>query len=142
MIRAMRNLQRTYSGCPILSDDDIAKYLSKGELPDNPSYIEVPPGKIIRQRGFWLRPRARMHHVATLFLVSTDVYAMNEDDHAAIRKQIYCFMSPSCRTVYLGSIEKVTDEHRVLSPLIPGLHDPLLIENTDMVYVGRVIASI
>lgn len=142
MIRAMRNPKRTYSGCPVLSDNDIARYLATGELSGNPTYLEVPPGKVIRQRGFWLKPGARMHHTATLFLVSTDVYAMNEDDHAELRKQIYCYRSPKSNTAYLGSIEKVTADQRALVPLMPGLHEPLLIEGSDLVYVGRVIASI
>ncbi|MCF6783742.1 hypothetical protein [Stutzerimonas stutzeri] len=66
---------------------------------------------------------------------------MNEDEHAELRKQTYCYRSPHSGMTYLGSIEKVTDEQRVLLPLMPGLHEPLRIEGSDMVYVGRVIAA-
>lgn len=142
MIRVMRNQQRTYSGCPVIADGHIAAYLADGELPGDPEYLEIPPGKVIRQRGFWLRPGTRMHHTAMLFLVSTDVYAMNVDEHAEHRDQIYCYRSPKTNTAYLGRVEQVTNEHRFLSPLMPGLHDPLDIEGAGLVYVGRVIAAI
>lgn len=138
----MRNNDRTYSGCPILTDQEIAPYLAKGQIPANPEYLEVPPGKVIRKRGFWLRPSARMHHAAVLFLVSTDVYAMNEDDHAELRSQIYCYRSPSSDTAYLGRIDEVADGKRALLPLMPGLHGPQVIEDSDLMYVGRVIAAI
>lgn len=56
-----------------------------------------------------------MHHTAAIFLISTDVYAMNADDHAERHDQIYCYRS---------------------------LHAPLDIQACHLVYVGRVIAAI
>lgn len=136
-----KNPRACYSACPILTDQEIAPYLAKGQIPANPEYLEVPPGKVIRKRGFWLRPSVRMHHAAVLFLVSTDVYAMNEDDHAELREQIYCYRSPQANTAYLGRAEEVNCCHRTLFPLLEGLHDPLDIQAYRLVYVGRVIAA-
>lgn len=142
MNRVMRNSDRTYSGCPIITDVDIEAYLKEGHLPGGVEYQEVPPGKVVRQRGFWLRPGHRMHHTANIFLISTDVYAMNVDDFAAQRDQIYCYRSPANKTAYLGRVESVSDQHRFLTPLLEGLHEPFDIEGTGLVYVGRVIAAI
>ena len=139
----MRNSDRTYSGCPIIQDADIEAYLKDGVLPGNTEHQAVPPGKVVRQRGFWLRPNHRMHHAANLFLISTDVYAMNVDDFAAQRDLIYCYRSPATRTAYLGRVETVGEEkRRFLSPLLSGLHDPFDIEASGLVFVGRVIATI
>ena len=77
-----------------------------------------------------------------LFLVSTDVYAMNTDDFAGLRDQIYCYRSPANETAYLGRVESVTEQHRILTPLLEGLHEPFDIEGTGLAYVGRVIAAI
>ncbi|MBA1280323.1 hypothetical protein [Stutzerimonas stutzeri] len=137
----MRNDERTFSGCPVLSDSQIASYMTTGEIPVNAEFLEVPPGKVVRQRGFWLRPSVRMHHTAIVFLVSSDVYEMNEDELANHREQIHCCRSPKSNTAYLGSIKAVTDEHNVLLPLMPGLHEPLHIDGVDLIYVGRVIAA-
>ncbi|WP_326430380.1 hypothetical protein VQ574_20815 (plasmid) [Stutzerimonas frequens] len=138
----MRNSDRTYSGCPIISDADVPAYLMDGHLPGGVEYQEVPPGKVVRKRGFWLRPSHRMHHTANLFLISTDVYAMNEDEFALQRDQIYCYRSPANATVYLGRIVNITEDRRLLAPLLDGLHEPFDIDDTGLVYVGRVIAAI
>lgn len=142
MNRVMRNRERTYSGCPVISDGDIVAYLKDGHLPATAEHLEVPPGKVVRQRGFWLRPGHRMHHSAHLFLISTDVYAMNADDFAEHRDQIYCYRSPVNNTTYLGRVEEVNEHHSFLTPLLPGLHEPFDLEATGLAYVGRVIASI
>ncbi len=142
MNRVMRNSDLTYSGCPIITDADIEAYLKEGHLPGGVEYQEVPPSKVVRQRGFWLRPGHRMHHTANIFLISTDVYAMNVDDFAEQRDQIYCYRSPANKTAYLGRVESAIDQRRVLTPLLEGLHEPFDIEATGLVYVGRVIAAI
>lgn len=42
----MRNRERTYSGCPVLTlATQIAPYLDHGAVPGNAEYLEVPPGK-------------------------------------------------------------------------------------------------
>lgn len=142
MIRVMRNNERTSTGCPVIRDDQIAEYLADGKFPAEAEHLEVPPGKIVRQRGFWLRPHHRMHHTAMLFLISTDVYAMNADELAEHRDQIYCYRSPKANTAYLGRVEHVSNEHRIFTPLIEGLHEPLDIQESGLLYVGRVIAAI
>lgn len=142
MIRVVRNKHRTRSGCPVISDAHIAAYLADGELLDDAEYLEIPPGKIVRQNGFWLRPHCRMHHTAILFLISTDAYAMNVDDHAEYRDQIYCYRSEKANTAYLGRVEHVSAQHRVFTPLIEGLHEPLDIQEAGLIYVGRVIAAL
>jgi hypothetical protein len=142
MMLLMRNLDVCYTACPILDDEQIEAYINRGEAPTGAAYIEVPPTKVIRQRGFWLRPHHRMRHTAALFLISTDVYAMNEDDHAERRDRIYCYRSAHANTAYLGRVETLDCRHKSLSPLIEGLHDPLDIQACSLVYVGRVIAAI
>lgn len=138
----MRNRERTYSGCPVLTmAEQIAPYLEMGAVPGNVEYLAVPPGKVVRKRGFWLRPGHRMHHAAMLFLISTDVYAMNADDLSELRDQIYCYRSPKTQTAYLGRIENVA-ESRLFKPLLDGLHEPFDIDATELVYVGRVISAI
>ncbi|MCV0332918.1 hypothetical protein KUC52_29200 [Pseudomonas aeruginosa] len=138
----MRNQQRTYAGCPVLtSAEQIAPYLEGGAVPGNVEYLEVPPGKVIRRRGFWLKPGHRMHHTAMLFLVSTDAYAMNVDDLSELRDQIYCYRSQAANTVYLGRVENVA-ESRLFTPLLDGLHEPFDIDAAELVYVGRVISAI
>lgn len=142
MMKLMRNIDACRIACPILDDAQIEAYLSRGDVPNCAAYIEVPPTKIVRQRGFWLRPHHRMHHTASLFLISTDVYAMNEDDHAERRDQIYCYRSALANTAYLGRVETLDCRHKSLSPLIEGLHDALDVQACSLVYVGRVIAAI
>lgn len=137
----MRNQDRCYNACPILDDEQIEPYLMYGTVPIGAAYLEVPQTKVVRHRGFWLRPHHRMHHAAALFLISTDVYAMNSDDHAERRDQIYCYRSPRANTAYLGRVEEVDRRHRTLSPLIEGLHYPLDIQVCNLVYVGRVISA-
>jgi len=141
MMQVMRNLAASRAACPILDDEQIEAYLHRGDVPTGAAYIEVPPTKIIRHRGFWLRPHHRMHHTAALFLISTDVYAMNEDEHAGRRDQIYCYRSTQANTAYLGRVDEVDCRHKTLSPLIEGLHDPLDIQACSLVYVGRVISA-
>jgi hypothetical protein len=80
-----------------------------------------------------------MHHTANLFLISTDVYAMNVDDFADHRDQIYCYMSPATKTAYLGRVENVTDQRRLFTPLLED--EPFDIEATGLIYVGRVISA-
>lgn len=70
-MQVVKNLAASRAACPILDDEQIAAYINRGEVPTGAAYIEVPPTKIIRQRGFWLRPNHRMHHTAALFLIST-----------------------------------------------------------------------
>ncbi len=66
----MRNRDRTYSGCPVLTlATQITPYLDDGAVPGNVEYLEVPPGKVVRKRGFWLSPGYRIHHAAVLFVV-------------------------------------------------------------------------
>lgn len=74
VMQVVKNLEASRAACPILNDDQIDAYLSRGDVPTGTAYIEVPPTKLIRQRGFWLRPHHRMHHIAALFLIITDVY--------------------------------------------------------------------
>lgn len=135
----MRNQQRSYAGCPILSSQDqIDHYLELGAVPGDVEYLAVPPGKVVRRRGFWLKPNYRAHRTAVLFLVSTDVYAMNTDDFAGLRDQIYCYRSPKTNTVYLGRVESGA-ERRLFTPL---LEDKSFdIEATGLIYVGRVISA-
>ena len=65
----MRNQQRSYAGCPILSSQDqIDHYLELGAVPGDVEYLAVPPGKVVRRRGFWLKPGYRAHRTAVLFL--------------------------------------------------------------------------
>lgn len=137
----MRNQERCYAACPILHDEQIEAYLNSGEVPSGAAYLEVPQTKIVRRRGFWLRPHHRMHHTAALFLISTDVYAMNEDDHAELRDQIYCYRSQRANTAYLGRVEEADCRHKTLSALIEGLHEPLDIQACNLIYVGRVISA-
>ena len=138
----MRNMDACRTACPILDDEQIEAYLSRGDVPTGAAYIEVPPTKVVRQRGFWLRPHHRMHHTAALFLISTDVYAMNEDDHAERRDQIYCYRSPEADTAYLGRVELDDRGRRILTPLMYGLHNSFDIEVVGLAYIGRVISAI
>ncbi len=138
----MRNLDACYTACPILDDEQIEAYLCRGDVPTGAAYLEVPPTKVVHKRGFWLRPHHRMHHTAAIFLISTDVYAMNADDHSERRDQIYCYRSPLANTAYLGRVEILDCQHTTLSPLIDSLHAPLDIQACHLVYVGRVIAAI
>lgn len=135
----MRNQQRTYAGCPVLiSAGQVAQYLELGAVPGDVEYLAVPPGKVVRRRGFWLSPGYRAHRTAVLFLVSTDVYAMNTDDFAGLRDQIYCYLSPKTNTVYLGRVES-GPECRLFTPLLEDASFD--IEATGLIYVGRVISA-
>ncbi|NWL76777.1 hypothetical protein DM872_07950 [Pseudomonas taiwanensis] len=139
----MRNRERTYSGCPVLTmTTQIAPYLDEGAVPGNVEYLEVPPGKVIRKRGFWLKPGYRVHHTAVLFLISTDVYAMNTDDFYERRDQIHCYLSHRASTAYIGRVERVGESQRLLHPLLPDLHEPLDVQLDGLAYVGRVISAI
>lgn len=138
----MRNKDRCYTACPILDDEQIESYLTSGVVPVGAAYLEVPQTKVVRQRGFWLRPHHRMHHAAHLFLISTDVYAMNADKLAEYRDQIYCYRSATANAVYLGRVEEIDCRHQTLSPLMDGLHNPLNIHSCNLSYVGRVISAI
>lgn len=138
----MRNQERTYSACPILGDEQIECYLNSGELPRGVCYMAVPQSKVVRKRGFWLRPNHRTHHTAMLFLISTDMHAMNVDDLAEQRDQIYCYRSPNSGTAYLGRVDEVESRRKVLSPLIEGLHQPFDIQAPGLVNVGRVISAV
>ena len=136
------NINACRAACPILDDEQIEAYLSRGDVPIGAAYIEVPPTKVVRKRGFWLRPHHRMHHAAPLILISTDVYAMNEDDHAERRDQIYCYRSSGTDTAYLGRVELDERGRRTLTPLMYGLHDPFEVEAAGLTYVGRVISAL
>lgn len=139
----MRNRQRTYSGCPVLTlATQITPYLLEGAIPGNVEYLEVPPGKVVRRRGFWLNPGYRVHQTAVLFLISTDVYAMNTDDFYERRDQIHCYLSHKAGTVYIGRVEPVSETQRRLHPLLPDLHEPLDVQLDGLTYVGRVISAI
>jgi hypothetical protein len=138
----IRNSDRTYSACPVLSDSAVRQYLKNGEVPPGASYIEVPPNKIIRSRGVWLTPSYRAHDACRTFLISTDAYEINPDDLGAVRTQIYCYYSENSGVHYLGRINEADSkrgEPKALLPLIEGLHDPLLL--SDLQYTGRVIAA-
>ncbi len=145
MLANMRNHEKTYSACPVLSDNSVQAYLRSGELPADTRHIGVPATKIIRNRGFWLNPSYRCHTEATVFLVSTDVYAMNADDLAAVRSQIFCYYSESAKTHYIGRIQSADTDAvdsattKTLAPLIPDLHSPIPL--SDLLYVGRIIAA-
>lgn len=141
MIKVMRNRERTHSGCPVLRDTEVLAYLKNGELPASAEFLDVPPGKVIRQRGVWLHPKTRMHYSMTMFLLSTDVYAMNVDSFEEDRDQVYCYYSPEAETCYLGRIEELADGRRMLCALLDGLHLPLNI-NEGLQYVGRVISAL
>lgn len=134
MYKLMRNNNLTFTGCPVLRDDSVRSYLKEGQLPTGVDYLEVPPGKVVRQRGFWLVPVMRVHPAATMFLVSTDVYAMNVDEHEKERLQLLCYYSDTAQTHYIG---RAIEGHlcSVPSGEFPDL--PL----TGLSYVGRVIAS-
>ncbi|BBN52748.1 hypothetical protein TRE132_08730 [Pseudomonas chlororaphis subsp. aurantiaca] len=138
----MRNRERTYSGCPVLLTTQIAPYLSNGVVPGNAEYIEVPPSKVVRKRGFWLQPDYRMHHTAMLFLVSTDGYAMNTDDLHEYRDQIYCYCSLKASTAYVGRIHQVSETQQMLHPLLADLHEPFDVQLAELLYMGRVISAI
>lgn len=139
----MRNRDRTYSGCPVLTlATQIAPYLDDGAVPGNVEYLAVPPGKVVRKRGFWLRPSYRIHHSATLFLISTDMYAMNADDFYERRDQIHCYLSHKTGTAYIGRGAQADESQQLLHPLLPDLHQPLDIQLNELAYVGRVISAI
>jgi len=139
----MRNRERTYSGCPVLTlATQIAPYLDHGAVPGNAEYLEVPPGKVVRKRGFWLNPGYRTHKSAMLFLISTDVYAMNADDFCKRRDQIYCYFSHKTRSAYIGRTKQAGEVMQLLHPLLPELHEPLNIQLHELAYVGRVISAI
>ncbi len=139
----MRNRERTYSGCPVLTlATQIASYLDHGAVPGNAEYLEVPPGKVARKRGFWLNPGYRIHHTAMLFLISTDVYAMNADDFCERRDQIHCYFGHKACTAYIGRVEHAGESQQLLHPLLPELHEPLNSQLHELAYVGRVISAI
>ena len=138
----MRNRERTYSGCPVVMATQIGPYLDQGAVPSFAEYLEVPPGKVVRKRGFWLNPGYRMHHTAMLFLISTDVYAMNVDDFYERRDQIHCYLSHKAGTAYIGRVEHAGESQQLLHPLLPDLHEPLDIQRNELAYVGRVISAI
>ncbi|WP_459705644.1 hypothetical protein [Stutzerimonas marianensis] len=120
----------------------ITPYLDHGAVPGNTEYLEVPPGKVVRKRGFWLNPGYRMHHIAMLFLISIDVHAMNTDDFCERRDQIHCYLSHKVGTVYIGRVEHTDESQQLLHPLMPDLHEPLNIQLNELAYVGRVISAI
>lgn len=139
----MRNRERTYSGCPVLTlATQIAPYLDHGAVPFNAEFLEVPPGKVVRKRGFWLNPGYRMHHTAMLFLISSDMYEMNVDDFYERRDQIHCYFSHKAGTAYIGRVEHPGESQQLLHPLLPDLHEPLNIQLNELAYVGRVISAI
>ncbi|MDH0959114.1 hypothetical protein N5C54_15125 [Pseudomonas chengduensis] len=142
MIKTIRNCQRSFSGLPVLEDSQIEAYLRNGDVPTGCAYLEVPPGNVIVQRGFWLRPKTRMHHTAQVFLVSTDPYLMHEDAHPEHRSPIYCYRCPRGDIAYLGSVEKIGPERTIFGPLLVDLHPPIDIAASGLAYVGRVIAAI
>lgn len=138
----MRNTEMTYSACPVIGDKAVRAYLSTGAVPPGAHYQDVPPNKVIRQRGFWFVPSYRAHAVASLFLISTDVYAMNADQFEAVRAQEFCYYSEKSGIHYLGSVsdhEPDFEGVRVLMPMTPDQHPPILL--SDLVYVGRVISA-
>ncbi len=47
----MRNQQRSYAGCPILSSQDQIDHYLEGAVPGDVEYLAVPPGKVVRRRG-------------------------------------------------------------------------------------------
>lgn len=105
-------------------------------------YLEGPSGKVVRKRGFWLSPSYRIHHAAVLFLISTDMYAMNADDFYERRDQIHCYLSHKAGTAYIGRVEQAGESQQLLPPLLPDLHGPLDIQLNELAYVGRVISAI
>lgn len=50
MMQVMRNLAASRAACPILDDDQIEAYLSRGDVPTGAAYLEVPPTKVVRIR--------------------------------------------------------------------------------------------
>ncbi|WP_242411200.1 hypothetical protein [Pseudomonas knackmussii] len=120
----------------------ISSYLDNGAVPANAQYLPVPPGKVVRKRGFWLHPGYRMHHTAVLFLISTDVYAMNADDFYERRDQFYCYLSHKAGTAYIGRVEQAGESQQLLHPLMPDLHEPLDVQLDGLTYVGHVISAI
>lgn len=83
-----------------------------------------------------------MHHTAMLFLISTDVYAMNVDDFYDRRDQIHCYLSHKAGTAYIGRVEHAGESQQLLHSLLPDLHEPLDIQLNELAYVGRVISAI
>ncbi|GLK89997.1 hypothetical protein [Pseudomonas turukhanskensis] len=133
-----RNSDKTYAACPVLTDCDVAGYVKNGSLPADRHYLEVPAMKVVRNRGFWLKPSYRCHADATVFLVSTDAYEMNSDALEGMRGGVYCFFSEKSGVHYLGRVNRQSSGGVLLS-LIEGLHDPLVLH--DLNYLGRVIAA-
>jgi len=134
VIKHVRNHNATYASCPVLSDNEALHYLARGEIPSGAHYLEVPPGKIIKSRGFWLNPTNKMHHAANAFLISTNAPTLNPDDIAE-RKPVLCYRSQVDPTFYLGY-----KQGAYLEPLTEGHYPPIPLSR--LTYVGHVIASI
>jgi hypothetical protein len=136
----MRNHDKTHGTCPVLSEADVSAYLRDGTCPDEVEYPAIPIGKIVRKRGFWLKPRFRFHAAANCFLISTDVYSMNTDEYENERDQAYCYIADAVQTMYIGTIHRKSSTERVLNPLLEGQFPPLRVD--ELRYIGRVIAAI
>lgn len=142
MNRAWRNNEKTYTACPILTDDCARAYLADGVTPADVNYLDVPPNKIIRNRGVWLTTSYRAHDEATMFLVSADMYEMNVDPLEAVRSQIYCYFSEKTGIHYIGRLnlaEQREGAPAALLPLLEGLHAPIPLAAMDC--SGRVVAA-
>lgn len=141
MIKHERNIEATQTACPVIPDVGVTAYLREGTVPAGAGYILVPPGKILRKRAFWLLPSYRAHPVASLFLISTDSFSMNEDTASVDRPAQFCYYSAKSKTCYLGSLEKVEGDNGalLLAPIIADQFPKLSIR--ELVYVGHVVAS-
>ena len=141
MIKVATNKEATYGACPILNDASVLKYLSSGTLEPGATYSQVPPGKIVRNRGFWLKPSYRPHHAASLFLVSTDSPAMNADELHESRLPIFCYYAETSKVFYLGRIGSSSDDQpgKCLTPIIVDEFPPIPLGQ--LRYIGKVIAA-
>lgn len=146
MIRHYLNRKATFAACPILTEDAVPAYLSNGEVPAGTDYHPIPPGKIVRRGGFWLRPNSRFSAEVTIFLISTDPFVMSADAvqdqgerkyQPPLPRTLLCYFSRQANSMYLGTL---CEDTLTLHPLMDGHYPPLKI--SDLEFIGRVIAAI
>ncbi|CAM5357426.1 putative protein OS=Stutzerimonas stutzeri OX=316 GN=G7024_23625 PE=4 SV=1 [Stutzerimonas stutzeri] len=137
MVLIIRTQGVTCTSCPVLAEPQVHDYLARGALPAAAHFIDVPVGKLVRRRGFWLQPSTKQHFGADLFLVSTDPAAMNEDVLEGERGRLHCYFSTTANTFYVGALH-ADDTH--LHPLMDNFFPPLPLEQLTL--VGRVISAI
>ena len=137
MVRIIRTQGVTCASCPVLAEPQVHDYLEQGALPAAAHFIDVPAGKVVRRRGFWLQPSTKQHFGADFFLVSTDPAAMNEDEHEGERGRLRCYFSTTANTFYVGTL---LADGAHLHPLMDNFYPPLPLEQLTL--IGRVISAI